>query len=110
GPFIDLLGGRAAGDAMILEAGESPRAGGGQVGFQIVEIEIEARVAIEIAVAGVAGIPFIPAPNLAGGIRVAAKSSEAVRGEDGREDGVPRLRSRLQEAVGVEDEPPQPCL
>ena len=73
--------------------------GGGQVRLDVIEIEVEADVPVEIAVAGVAGVAFVPAPDLAGGIGVAAEGGDAVGGEDGRKGAVTRARAGVQEAV-----------
>ena len=43
---------------MIFEAGEFAQAVGLDVGFDVVEVEIVADVAVEVAVGGIAGIAF----------------------------------------------------
>ena len=108
--IINLFIRRAAGDAMVFDAGETASAGRGQVWFHIIEIKIEPDVAVEIAVARVPGIAFVPAPDLPGGLRVAAKSGDAAGREEGRKSGVMRLRLRVQDSVRVGDEPADICL
>src|SRR5258708_9345819 len=90
---INLFAARAAGDAIIFDAGEDAFVGSGQIGLEIIEIQIEGDVAVEIAVARVAGIALVAAPDLFGGIEVAAKGGKAIGGQNGRKDGVtmPRL-------------------
>src|SRR5207245_707257 len=74
-------------------------------GSHIRQIEIEADVAVKIAVARVAGVAFVAAPDLAGGVPVAAKGGNAFGSEDGGEDGITRLRAGVENAVGVSNEP-----
>ena len=63
---IHLLVGRAAGDAIVLEAGEAALAGRGQVRLHVIQVEVEADVAVEVAVARVARVAGVPAPDLRG--------------------------------------------
>ena len=58
---------------------------GGQVRLDVIEIQVEADVAVKIAVARVARVAFLAAPDLLGGIEVAAEGGDAVGGEDGGE-------------------------
>src|ERR1035441_8958421 len=74
--IIDRFVGRAASDAIILDASEAALARRGQVRLQVVQIEIEADVAVEVAVARVARVTGVPAPHLAGGIRSEEDTSE----------------------------------
>src|SRR2546428_282925 len=99
--IIDLLGLRTACDAIVFDSGEAALVGRGQAGSHISQIEIEADVAVKIAVARVAGVAFVATPDLAGGIAVAAKSGHAFR----REDRIARLRVGVENAVGVSNEP-----
>src|SRR5437016_1626522 len=103
--IIDLLGLRTARDAIVFDSGEATLLGRGQAGFHIRQIEIEADVAVEIAVARIAGVAFVTAPDLAGGVPVAAKGGNAFGGENGGENGVARLRAGVENAVGVSNEP-----
>ena len=77
---VNFLFGRIAGDAKIFDAGEPALIGCGQVRFDVIEIEVEADVAIEFAVVDVAGVAFVFAPDLLGGIEVAAKGGDAIGG------------------------------
>src|ERR1017187_3344086 len=103
--IIDRFVGRAAGDAIVLDASEAALARRGQVRLQVVQIEVEADVAVEVAVTRVARVAGVPAPNLAGGIRVAAKGGDAVGREDRGKRPVAWAWSRVQKAVRVGDEP-----
>src|SRR5207302_11351741 len=49
-PVIGCLRARAAGDAMILDAGETAMFGRRQIRPHVIEIEVEADVAVEIAI------------------------------------------------------------
>src|SRR5438034_2575039 len=101
--IIDLLGLRAACDAIVFDSGEAALVGRGQAGSHIRQIEIEADVAVKIAVARVAGVAFVAAPDLAGGIAVAAKGGNPFGGENRGEDGIARLRAGMENAVSVSD-------
>src|SRR6266567_8998820 len=96
----------AAGNRVIFEAGKAPRAGHGQVRFYVVVVEVEPDVAVKIAVARVARIPFLFAPDLPRRIEIPAERRQAVLGEEGREHPVARPRVRVQNPVGIDDEPP----
>src|SRR5207248_2481545 len=104
-PVVGFLRARAAGDAMILDAGKTAMFGRRQIRPHVIEIEVEADVAVEIAITRVAGISFVPAPDLFGGIELATERGDAVRREDGREHAVARPRPRVQHTVRVRDEP-----
>src|SRR5437867_61665 len=103
---VHVLGRRTSGDTIILEAGEAALLGSGQVRFHIIEVEVEANVAIKIAVTRVAGIAFVAAPNLLGRVAVAPKSGDCFGGENGSEDGVAGARRGIQKAVRIDDKPP----
>ena len=94
-----------AGDAVIFDAGEPAVVRRGQMRLDVIEIEVEADVAVEIAVARVAGITFVLAPDLPRGIEVAPERGDAVGREDRRERAVARTRLGVQNAVRVENEP-----
>src|ERR1035441_9253768 len=103
--IIDRFVGRAAGDAIILDTGEAALARRGQMRLQVVQIEVEADVAVEVAVARVARVTGVPAPDLAGGIRVAAKGGDAVGREDRGKRRVAWPWPGVQNAVCIGDEP-----
>src|ERR1035437_4972234 len=73
--------------------------------FDVVEIEVKADVAVEIAVTHIAGITFMFAPDLAGGIVVAPERGDAVGRVNRREGAKTRTRFGVQNSVRVEDEP-----
>src|ERR1035437_1064281 len=73
--------------------------------LDVVPIEVEADVAVEVAVARVARVTGVPAPHLPGGIGVAAKGGDAVGCEDGRKRCVTWLWPRVQNAVRISNEP-----
>ncbi len=102
---VNLLVAGSAGDAVILQAGEPARFRRRQVRPDVIEIEVEADVAVKIAVARVAGVTLVLAPDLPGGIVVAAEGGDAVGRVNRREGAVTRARARVQHAVGVENEP-----
>ncbi|GEM_PF-1197403 len=107
GTIVDFLVGRAAGDAMVFQAGEAAVAGRGQVRGDVFQVQVKPDVAVEIAVARVAGVAGLAAPDLARALRIAAKRGDAFRGKDGRKHRVARARARVQKAVRVGDEPPE---
>src|SRR6059036_639983 len=71
--IINFLGTGAAGDAVILDAGEAAMFGRRHVGPDVVEVEVKAYVSIEIAIARIARIPFVFAPDLPGRVEVATE-------------------------------------
>src|SRR5665647_1567177 len=73
--------------------------------FDVVEIEVKADVAVKIAVTHIAGITFMFAPDLAGGIVVAPERGDAVGRVNRREGAKTRTRFGVQNSVRVEDEP-----
>jgi hypothetical protein len=81
---------RIAGDGVIFEAGKPAMMGGRQIGSDVIKVQVESNVTVEIAVARVAGIALLPAPDLAGCFQIAPKRGDAVWGEDGGEDAVAR--------------------
>ena len=102
---VNQLLARAAGDGVILDPGERPHAVRRQMRAHVVEVQIEADVAVEVAVARVAGIALVFAPDLLRGIEIAPEGRDAVLREDGREHAVARARLRVQQAMRVHDEP-----
>ena len=103
--LVNLLFPGPAGDAIILDAGETAVFRRRQVRLHVIEIEVEADVAVKIAVTRVAGITFVLAPDLARRIEVAPERGDAVGRENRRERAVARARAGVQQAVRVEDEP-----
>ena len=79
-----------AGDAKIFYAGKTAVVRRRQVRLDVIEIQIEADVAVEIAVARIAGIALVLAPDLPRGIEVAPKRGDAVRRVDRRKGAVTR--------------------
>src|SRR6059036_4333183 len=90
---------------MVLDAGEAADLGRGQVRPEVIEVKVEADVAVEIAIARVARITLVPAPDLFGGIEVAAEGGDAVGGEDRGEHAVSWTGTGMEHAVGVGDKP-----
>jgi hypothetical protein len=95
----------AAGDGVVFDACEAAMVGGGEVRCDVIEIQVESDVTIEVAIARIAGVTFVSAPDLTCGFEVAAEGGDAVWGEDGCEDAVAGARRGVEEAVGIEDEP-----
>src|SRR5271154_3643376 len=103
--LVNFLLSSTAGDAVIFHAGEPTIIWRWQMRFDVIQIKVEADVAVEIAVTRVARITFVLAPNLPRGIKVASERRDAIRRENRRERAVARTRTRVQDAVRVEDEP-----
>src|SRR5439155_6618669 len=91
------------GDAMILDASETADLRRRQVWPHVIEVEVKADVAVEIAIARVARVAFVPAPDLFGGIEVASERGDAVWGEDRGEHAVTRTGPGVEHAVRVCD-------
>src|SRR5207245_189904 len=89
-PIIDFLRARATGDPVIFDAGEAAMVGRWQIRLHVVEVEVEADITVKITIARVAGIPFVPAPDLSGRLQVAPKRRDAVGREDRGEHAITR--------------------
>src|SRR5207237_4624646 len=101
---VRLLLIRLARDAVILEAGVNALAGRGQVGAHVLVVEVEADVAIEIAIPEVARIAFLGAPHLLGAVGVATEGGHAGVARDRRVHAVDRAGTGMRDAVGVDEE------
>ena len=78
---VGLLVVGAAGDLVILDAEVSADAGLVQVRPEVVVVEVEADVAVEVAVVVIAGVAFDGAPDLLGRLGVAAKAATPLLGQ-----------------------------
>src|SRR5687767_4190366 len=96
---VNFLFTRTAGDLMIFDACETSLGRCGQIRQDVIEIEIVGDVTVEVAVARITRITFVPAPDLFGGVEIAAKSGDSVRGKNGCEGSVARLRMGVEDAV-----------
>ena len=95
GRIVRLLVIGAAGDLVILDAEMAADAGLVQVRPQIVEIEIEADIAVEITIVVVSGISFDGAPDLLGRFGIAGQGGDAAaRADDRRIDAVTSAAAR----------------
>ncbi len=100
----------ASGDSIIFESSKLAKAVGLDVGADVVVLEIEAAIAIEIAVLGIAGVTFFGAPDLFTGFDIATESGGACGGEDGGKDAVGGAGFSMEETVGIENEPADFCF
>src|ERR1043166_1026179 len=103
GAIIQFLLGAAAGDPVIFHSGKLAHPARDRP--EMLQRKIEANVAIEFAISGVAGIAFVRAPDLAARIAVAGERRRAGAGVAGRVNRAMRLRGAKEQAVRVEDEP-----
>ena len=87
---IDLLVRSPAGDPVILDAGEFPRAVGMQEWSEINEIQIVTDIPVEVPLGRVAGITVLRAPDLFARFPVPSESGWARRRESGGEDRISR--------------------
>ena len=95
----------AAGDLVVLDAEMAADAGLVQVRLEVFVIEVEADVAVEVAVVVVAGVALDGAPDLLGRFGVAGQGGDAALGaEDRGVDAVARPRLGEQDAVRVGEE------
>src|SRR5437762_12175153 len=101
--IVNLFTRTAAGDAMIFDTCESPPVVRDQVGFQIIAAEIEPDIAVKITVTRVAGITFVPTPDLPGGGRIASKNAGAIRGDDRRNHAVPTAGTGAHQPTPIHD-------
>src|SRR5690349_3246096 len=87
--IIRLLFAGASGDLVVLDSGETAFVRCRQIRTQIIEIQVEADIAIKVAVPEVAWVTFVTAPDLFCGFNVASEGGDAVLRENGGENGIP---------------------
>ena len=104
---VEFLVRGAAGDAVVFQAGEFALSVRSEERPQVVEAEVVADVAVEVAVSGVARVALLGAPDLAARVAVAGEDGRPFGRVAGRVDGHARLRLPEHQAVGVEHEPAQ---
>ena len=92
------------GDGVVLEAGRHPVPLGMDVRPDVVHRQVEADVAVEVAVVRVAGVAVLGAPHLLGRLGVAAESGHAARAVERRVDAVDRTAIGVEDAVRVDEE------
>ena len=95
---------RAVGDRVVLDAGERADARRVDVRLDVVERQIEADVAVEVAVARVARVALLRAPDLLAALDVATERRDARAAVDGRVHAVERPRLGEEDAVRVDEE------
>ena len=90
---------------MIFDAGKTAHLRRRQIAPNIIEVEVKPDVAIEIPVTRIARITLLPAPDLFGGLEVAAERGNALGCKNRRKHAVTRTRACVQDAVRIHDEP-----
>src|SRR5881628_3752301 len=88
--LIDFLLFGLACDAIVFDSDKTTVAGSRQMSFEIVQIEVIADVAMELAIARVPRVALVAAPNLSGRFGIASKGGQAAWGENRREGSVTR--------------------
>ena len=78
----------------------------GQVRPHVFEVQVEADIAIEIPVVRVAWISFVATPHLFGRFEVAPKHCDPVGREHRRKDAIAGTGLGIQQAMGIQDTPP----
>ncbi len=102
--IVGLLLVGPAGNLEILDAQVAADAGLVQVGAQVFVIQIEADVAVKLAVLVIAGIAFDGAPDLLGGLGVAGQDGDAALGtNEGSVDAELGTRLGKQDPVRVRE-------
>ena len=92
------------GDRVVLDAGVDAVPLGVDVRLDVVERQVEADVAVEVAVVRVARVALLGAPDLLGRLHVAAEGGDAARAVERRVDAVDRAAIGEQDAVRVDEE------
>ena len=105
--MVEFLVRAAPGDAVIFQPREAPHAVRRQEVAEVFRREIEADVAVEIAIGRVARVALLRAPDLPAGVPVAPKRRRTRRGESGRVDRVTRPRIPKHDPVRIDHEPAQ---
>src|SRR4029077_12567656 len=85
-------------DAVVLEPRVQPLARGRQVGPHVRELQVEADVAVEVAVPEVARIAFLGAPYLLRAVGISPEDRDARLAGDGRIDAVDGTGARVRDA------------
>src|SRR5437762_1711015 len=103
GGRVKLLGRIAASDSIVFYSGElSVRV---RQRLKLIPRQVEADIAIEVAVNGIAWITRLRTPDLTARFDIARESSRPWRSEARRKRAASRWRARIAKSVGVEDEP-----
>ena len=95
---------RVAGDAVILDPDVHALARRGQIGADVVVVEVITHVAVEIAVGLIARIPFERTPHLLGRFHVPAKGGNPARIVQRRVDGIEGAGRGIHDGMGVDHE------
>ncbi len=82
--LVGLLVDALSGDPEVLEARHEARAVARDLAHQVVFGQVEADVAVEIAVVRVSGIPLVARPDLTARFEVTPKEGDAARAADRR--------------------------
>ena len=101
GPLVVQL---VVGDGVVLDARVHPDALRVHVRADVVHRQVEADVAVEVAVERVAGVALLGAPHLLRGLGVAAEGGHAGGAVDRRVDAVHRRPVGVLQGVGVDQE------
>src|SRR5206468_11587073 len=102
--LVGLLVVCLAGDAVVLEPGVNALPGRRKVGADVVPIEIEADVAVEIAVPRVPRVALVRAPDLLRAVRISSEGRYPRRAGDRRVDAIDGARLRVADPVAVDEE------
>ncbi len=108
--LIKFLGKIRTGDAVIADAGGDADIGAGGEGGEVTPFGVIGEIAMEFAIAWIAGITAVSAPDLACAGGIASEGGDTGGGEDGAEDALGRGGLGEQKAVGFEDEPAEAGL
>jgi hypothetical protein len=90
--------------AWYLKAGVEPMALRMHVRADVLERQVEADVAVEVAIVRIAGIAFRGAPDLLGALGVAGEGRDPGRAVDRSVQAIDRRLVSVEEAMGVDHE------
>jgi hypothetical protein len=107
---VRLLVTAVAGNAVILDAGINADTVRVNVWLDVVQVEIVADIAVELAVIEVAGIAVNRTPHLPGRVRVTAESGQTGGTVEGSIDAISRSLVRPRDALRFQDREPNPLV
>ena len=102
--LVRLLAIGVAGDPVILEAGEDAGVAVENERPDVLEVQVEADVAIEVAIAGIAGVALVGAPHQPRRGGIAAERGGAVAAAERRQVAVSRSRRGVHDPMRLDEE------
>src|SRR5688572_19473839 len=91
------------GDAAIFNSRKAAVWRGREIWLDVIVVEVERDIPIEVAIASIPWIPFVPAPDLFRRLKIASERGDRIRREHRREYSVTRPRTGMKNPVRIRD-------